>query len=116
MAVHAHVSRPWEGQQRVREILDGFYRTTPDGLIGNEDRGQMSAWYVFSALGLYQVSPGDPTYVLGAPLFPKATIRTESGRTFVIRSGGGAFASGARLNGTNWSKSWLSHAAVANGA
>ena len=63
-----------------------MYADAPDGLAGNEDCGQMSAWYVFSALGFYPVTPGSGEYVIGTPLFPEATIALENGRTFTIQA------------------------------
>ncbi|MGB7070154.1 MAG: GH92 family glycosyl hydrolase, partial [Pyrinomonadaceae bacterium] len=81
-----YTDQPWKTQKYVRKIMDEFYKNSPDGLIGNEDCGQMSAWYVLSALGFYPVSPGDPTYQLGTPLFKDAMIRLENGKTFTIRA------------------------------
>ncbi|MFM8439978.1 MAG: GH92 family glycosyl hydrolase, partial [Acidobacteriota bacterium] len=75
---------PWKTQALVRRIMDDFYHPRPDGLIGNEDCGQMSAWYVLSALGIFQVNPGEPRYTLGSPLFDKATIRLENGEAFTV--------------------------------
>lgn len=72
-------------QLRVSQILNELYSDRPDGLSGNEDCGQMSAWYVFSAMGMYQVTPGNPEYVVGSPLFDTVTIRLEHGRNFTIR-------------------------------
>ncbi|MDP2876164.1 MAG: GH92 family glycosyl hydrolase, partial [Holophaga sp.] len=82
--LYSFAGQPWKTQAMVRRILEEFYRNDPDGLIGNEDCGQMSAWYVLSALGFYSVTPGSNTYVIGTPLFPKATLRLENGKTFTI--------------------------------
>lgn len=76
--------QPRKMQERVDEILRRFYQPTPEGLIGNEDCGQMSAWYVLSALGFYQITPGDPTYTIGRPLIDEARIHLENGQTFYI--------------------------------
>jgi len=73
-------------QERLDQILYDFYQPAPDGIIGNEDCGQMSAWYVLNALGFYQPCPGDPTYVIGRPLVDQAAIRLDNGRTFTIRA------------------------------
>lgn len=76
--------RPWRTQERVRMILDTMYGTGPSGLCGNDDLGQMSAWYVFSALGFYPVCPGSPDYALGSPLVERADLHLENGRTLTI--------------------------------
>lgn len=78
--------RPWRTQSRVRGILDTMYGTGPSGLCGNDDAGQMSAWYVLSALGFYPVCPGSPDYALGSPLVSWARVRLENGRTLEIRA------------------------------
>lgn len=80
--------RPWQTQARVRHILDTMYGTGPDGLCGNDDVGQMSAWYVFSALGFYPVCPGSTEYALGSPLVKRAVVHLENGRTLEIRAEG----------------------------
>ncbi len=110
--------QPEKGQLRVREILDTLYSNAPDGLSGNEDCGQMSSWYVLSAIGLYPVNPGSPDYVIGAPLFPKVTIKLENDRSFVIRSDGddgSAVVRSARLNDRPISRSFLRHEEIAAG-
>jgi predicted alpha-1,2-mannosidase len=105
-----------EGQRRVREILDSLYANAPDGLSGNEDCGQMSAWYVMSALGLYPVAPGDPHYAIGTPLFDRATIRLEEGSALTIDARGeGAFVAGASLGDTPLASARLDHARVRQG-
>ena len=75
---------PWKGQERLDYIMREFYTNKPDGIIGNEDCGQMSAWYVMSALGFYQVAPGIPVYTLGRPMIDRALIRVKGG-AFEIR-------------------------------
>ncbi|MEP7214195.1 MAG: GH92 family glycosyl hydrolase [Acidobacteriota bacterium] len=77
---------PSKTQKRVRQIMDEFYKPTPDGLIGNEDCGQMSAWYVLSASGFYPVHPGDERYDLGTPLFKQVTYNLENGKKFTIKA------------------------------
>jgi predicted alpha-1,2-mannosidase len=113
------VGRPWKTQKRVREILDTMYTDKPDGLAGNEDCGQMSAWYVLSALGLYPVAPGDPTYSIGAPLFPVATLHLENGNTFVIEANGvddeNKYVRSVELNGERLAAPRLPHAAIVGG-
>ncbi|HUR98894.1 MAG TPA: GH92 family glycosyl hydrolase, partial [Pyrinomonadaceae bacterium] len=96
---------PSKTQYRVREILDNFYKPTPDGLIGNEDCGQMSAWYVLSASGFYSVLPGTTRYDLGTPLFKQIVFNLENGRKFVIRapkvSGSNIYINSAKWNGAS---------------
>jgi putative alpha-1,2-mannosidase len=84
--LYNYAHQPWKTQKLVRRIMDEFYKPTSDGLIGNEDCGQMSAWYVMSSLGLYQVTPGEPAYQLGTPLFREAKIHLENGKTFSIKA------------------------------
>ena len=80
------IQKPWKTQERVHEILTTMYSNTPDGISGNEDCGQMSAWYVLSSLGFYPVTPGSSQYVIGTPLFDKATIHLENGNSFTIEA------------------------------
>ncbi len=84
--LYNYVGAPWKSQEKIHQIMTEFYSPTPDGLIGNEDCGQMSAWYVFSAMGFYPVTPGMPEYVLGTPLFPEVKINLENGNSFVIKA------------------------------
>ena len=86
--LYNYIGKPWKTQEKVHQVLTEFYHAAPDGLIGNEDCGQMSAWYVLSALGIYQVCPGNERYQLSAPLFPKAKIHLENGKFFTISSAG----------------------------
>jgi hypothetical protein len=86
--LYNYADEPWKTQKLVRTILDEFYQPQPDGLIGNEDCGQMSAWYILSALGFYQVNPSQPVYTFGSPLFKEAKINLENGKTFTIRATG----------------------------
>jgi hypothetical protein len=111
--------QPWKTQALVRRLCDTMYADAPDGLAGNEDCGQMSAWFVLSALGFYPVAPGSNRYAIGAPLFPKATIRLENGRTFTIVADGvsptATYIQGAELNGAPYANAYLDHAAIAAG-
>jgi hypothetical protein len=84
--LYNYAGKPSKTQSRVRKIMDEFYKPTPDGLIGNEDCGQMSAWYVLSASGFYPVLPGDGRYDLGTPLFKQIVFNLENGKKFVIRA------------------------------
>jgi len=111
--LYNYVNQPWKTQSRVRQILDNFYRPEPDGLIGNEDCGQMSAWYVLSAAGFYPVTPGSTLYVIGTPLFPEVRFNLENGKTFVIKARGvsakNIYIRAAHLNGKAYNKSYLDH-------
>jgi putative alpha-1,2-mannosidase len=103
----------------VRDILDHQYSDTPEGLAGNDDCGQMSAWYVMSALGFYAVSPGRPLYQIGTPLFDEATILLDTGKRFHIRaegaSAGKTYIQSATLNGVPLTRSWLTHSEIVSG-
>ena len=117
--LYGYISKPWKTEQVVHKILTEFYKPAPDGLIGNEDCGQMSAWYVLSALGMYQVCPGKPEFMLAAPLFPEAKIHLESGKIFSIKansvSAKNIYVNGRKLNGAEHKKNTLSYADIMNG-
>ena len=102
---------PYKAQARVREVLTKLYSATPDGYCGDEDNGQTSAWYVFSSLGFYPVTPGVDEYVIGSPLFKKATIHLENGNTFKINSDENSesnfYIQSANLNGKSYNNSFL---------
>jgi predicted alpha-1,2-mannosidase len=84
--LYNYTPEPWKAQMHVREVMDKLYNYTPDGYCGDEDNGQTSAWYVFSALGFYPVTPGTGEYVLGSPLFKKATVTFENGESMIIEA------------------------------
>jgi predicted alpha-1,2-mannosidase len=114
---------PWKTQARVRELQRDAYDTTPSGIPGNDDCGTMSAWYVLSALGLYQVDPSRPDFVLCSPLFPQVTVRLShpyTGKTFVIRapaaSLGAQYIESVHLNGLASAKPWVSQAELVHGS
>ncbi|HZD05507.1 MAG TPA: glycoside hydrolase domain-containing protein, partial [Longimicrobiales bacterium] len=116
--LYAWAGRPDRTADRVRQILDTQYRAGPDGLAGNEDCGQMSAWYVFSALGFYPADPSSGVYVLGVPRFDEARVRVQGGTFFVraVRSGpGDRYIRSVRLNGRPWPFTWVRHEDVAAG-
>ena len=117
--LYPFAGQPWKTQALVRRIVDTMYAPQPDGEIGNDDCGQMSAWLVWSALGFYPVTPGSDQYVIGSPLFPKATIRLENGREFVVRADNvsptAVYIIGAAMNGAAYTKSYLDYAAVIAG-
>ncbi|MFC1574510.1 GH92 family glycosyl hydrolase [Gemmatimonadota bacterium] len=117
--LYNYIGMPWKTADRVREILDTQYDDTPFGLSGNEDCGQMTAWYVLSALGIYPVNPAEGAYVLGSPLFDETLIDVGGGKTFLIRALGvsdqNRYIQSARLNGLPYDRSYLWHQALANG-
>lgn len=113
------VNKPHKTQEKVHQILTELYRNTPDGISGNEDCGQMSAWYVFSALGFYPVTPGSNQYIIGKPLFPKATIYLESGKQFTISapnvSDTNQYVANIELNGKQLDRTFLYHEEIMKG-
>jgi predicted alpha-1,2-mannosidase len=113
------VGQPYKTQQRVRMILNAMYKPTPDGLGGNDDTGQMSAWYIFSSLGLYPVAPGSVDYSLGSPLVKKATLNLENGKTFKItaknQSAKNVYVTKMELNGKPYTSTSISHNTIVNG-
>ncbi|MFN8549030.1 MAG: GH92 family glycosyl hydrolase [Candidatus Eisenbacteria bacterium] len=114
--LYSVAGQPWRTQERVREIMSTMYAARPDGLAGNEDCGQMSAWYVLSALGFYSVLPGDSRYVIGSPLFQKATIHQENGKEFVVQcAGAGPFIKAAGDGAEPYQSRYLPHALVTEG-
>lgn len=117
--LYNYAQQPWKTQKYVRQILDNFYKNAPDGLIGNEDCGQMSAWYIMSASGFYPVNPGDDVYAFGTPLFPEMTYKLENGKTFTIRaknvSSKNSYILNAKLNGAPYKKAFIKHDDIMRG-
>lgn len=117
--LYSFAGRPWKTQERVRSIIDGLYHDGRDGLCGNEDCGQMSAWYVLSALGFYPVTPGSDMYVIGTPLFREASIDVGGGKRFVVRAKGvsrkSIYVRSAELNGKPYGKAYLRHGDIMAG-
>ena len=113
------VNKPYKTQERVHQILTELYKNNPDGISGNEDCGQMSAWYVFSAMGFYPVTPGSNQYIIGAPLMNKATINLENGNHFTIQannlSNENIYIASAKLNGKPLLFSYINHEDILNG-
>jgi predicted alpha-1,2-mannosidase len=111
---------PWKTQYWTREVMNRLYRATPDGYCGDEDNGQTSAWYVFSALGFYPVTPAVGQYALGAPLFPLARLHLENGRTVEIRAPGVSdarrYVQQLRVDGSSVDRNWIGHDALMRGA
>lgn len=113
------INKPHKTQEKVREILTTLYTNEPDGISGNEDCGQMSAWYVLSSMGFYAVTPGSNTYIIGAPLFEKATIHLENRNTFTIQaknlSDKNKYIASAKLNGDPHPYSYITHEDITKG-
>lgn len=113
------VNKPYKTQEKVRRILTELYRNSPDGLAGNEDCGQMSAWYVFSAMGFYPVTPGADQYIIGTPLFNKATVNLENGNNFTIKafnlSEENKYIDYVKLNGSKLKQSYISSKDILRG-
>ncbi len=111
---------PHKTQRMVNSICNEMYSDQPDGLIGNEDCGQMSAWYVFSAIGFYPVTPGSDKYIIGTPRFDKVRIKLENGNTFVVkaknRSDRNIYVKSVELNGDKYQKSYITHEDIMDGA
>jgi hypothetical protein len=114
--------QPWKTQDKVRDALSRLYVGSEigQGYPGDEDNGEMSAWWLFSAAGFYPLRAGTPTYAIGAPYFPRMLIHLENGRTIDIRAPGAddrnRYIQGMTLNGKPWAKAWLDHAELADGA
>ena len=117
--LYNYVGKPWKTQNVVRQILDEQYTNAPDGLSGNEDCGQMSAWYVLSAMGFYSVTPGLNYYTIGTPLFKKITLNLENGNTFSILasnvSNRNIYIQSATLNEKDFNQSFIKHKTIMNG-
>jgi predicted alpha-1,2-mannosidase len=111
--LYNYTGQPWKTQKHVREVLTKLYTPQADGYCGDEDNGQTSAWYVFSAMGFYPVCPGSGEYVFGAPLFNKITLQLENGKEFVIDAANNSkenfYVSGIQLNGKTWDKNYITH-------
>ena len=118
--LYNYSGEPWKAQYWVREVMNRLYLPTPDGYCGDEDNGQTSAWYVFSALGFYPVCPGSDEYILGAPLFKKATIHLENGKKVVINApennAANRYIKSMKFNKKKYPLNWLSHEAMMKGA
>ena len=111
--LYNYAGQPWKAQYWLRQVMNKMYTPGPDGYCGDEDNGQTSAWYVFSALGFYPVAPGTTQYVLGAPLFKKATIHFENGNNLVINAPNNSdkniYIESMTFNGKNYTKNYLDH-------
>ena len=123
--LYDYTSKPYKTQELVHKVMTEMYKNEPDGLIGNEDCGQMSAWYVLSALGFYPVTPGSNNYMIGSPLFPLAQINLENGKFFIINAPGvsdkniyiqsSLLSTTASLQPKKWDLPYVQHTDIANG-
>ncbi len=114
------VEQPWKTQKYVAQIMHDLYTNTPAGLCGNEDCGQMSAWYVFSAMGFYPVNPVSGLYEIGTPMFPRMQLHLEGGKTFTVVahnvSRENIYIQSVKLNGTPYDKCYITHGQIMEGA
>ena len=117
--LYDYAGEPWKTQQRIHQIVASKYLPTPGGLCGNDDCGQMSAWYIFSSMGFYPVCPGSNQYVIGSPCVKKAVISVGKGKTFTVLaprlSAKNIYIRSVLLNGRKWNKTWLTHQDIING-
>ncbi|WP_414494877.1 GH92 family glycosyl hydrolase [Stenotrophomonas maltophilia] len=117
--LYSYAGQPWRTQARLKQIMDTQYADRPDGLAGNDDVGQMSAWYVFTALGFYPVAPGSGEYILGRPFLPKTAMRLSNGKTFTIVANGlddkHTYVGSVSLNGKPLQRTFLRHEEILAG-
>ena len=118
--LYNYAGQPWKAQYWLRQVMDRMYSCSPDGYCGDEDNGQTSAWYVFSALGFYPVCPGTTQYVLGSPLFKKATLYLQNGHQVVINAinnnEDNVYIDSMTLNDKVYTKNYLEHNDLTGGA
>ena len=118
--LYNYAGEPWKAQYWLRQVMDRMYSPTPDGYCGDEDNGQTSAWYVFTALGFYPVCPASGEYVLGAPLFRRASVHLENGNTFTINAPNNSdcniYIKDMLLNGKEYRHNYITHEALTGGA
>ena len=117
--LYDYAGQPWKAQYWLREVMNRLYSATPDGYCGDEDNGQTSAWYVFSALGFYPVCPGTDQYVMGAPLFKKAVLHLENGKTFEIdapdNSSDNRYIDAMTVDGKRYTHNYITHGQILKG-
>ena len=117
--LYNYAGQPWKAQYWVRDVMNRFYSATPDGYCGDEDNGQTSAWYVFSALGFYPVCPASDEYVMGTPLFEKATLHLENGKTFTITAKDNShenfYIESAKLNSRRHTRNYITYYDIMSG-
>jgi predicted alpha-1,2-mannosidase len=117
--LYNYVGEPWKAQYWLRQVMERMYSPTPDGYCGDEDNGQTSAWYVFSALGFYPVCPASNEYVLGAPLFKRATVHLENGNSFIVDAADNSpeniYIGSMTLDGKDYTRNYVTHGALMGG-
>ncbi|MGY3053754.1 putative alpha-1,2-mannosidase [Pedobacter sp. UYEF25] len=117
--LYNYSGQPWKSQRQLRMVTSQLYNATEKGYPGDEDQGQMSSWYVLSALGIYSVCPGTDQYVIGSPVFKKATITLENGKKFVILADGNSasnvYIQSAKLNGKNFEHNFITYKNISDG-
>lgn len=117
--LYNYAGKPWKTQERIRQIMDTLSSDKPDGLAGNDDVGQMSAWYIFSAMGFYPVAPGDLTYAIGAPQIPEVSLALTDGKAFKTiahnLSKENKYIESAKLNGKPLNRSFITHQDIVEG-
>jgi predicted alpha-1,2-mannosidase len=117
--LYNYAGEPWKTQERVREVMSKLYNYTPDGYCGDEDNGQTSAWYVFSAMGFYPVAPATGEYVLGSPLFDKVIMTPQHGKPFTVLAKGNSreavYVDRAFLNGKSHLRNYIRHDELTKG-
>lgn len=117
--LYNYAGKPWRTQERIRQIMDTLSSDKPDGLAGNDDVGQMSAWYIFSAMGFYPVAPGDLSYAIGAPQVPEVTLKLANGKAFRTVAKGfsneNKYIKSIKLNGKPLNRSYITHNDIMNG-
>ncbi|HWV60631.1 MAG TPA: GH92 family glycosyl hydrolase [Sphingopyxis sp.] len=117
--LYAYAGAPWRTQERLKQIVDSQYKPTPDGLSGNDDLGQMSAWLVFTSLGFYPVAPGSNQYVIGRPFVDRAVLNLPGGKRFTVETVGlsdaNPYVGKVELNGKPLARSWISDAEIRSG-
>ena len=117
--MYNYVGQPWKGARLLRQTMNEMYKDDFDGLSGNEDVGQMSAWYVLSSMGLYQVEPAGGKYIIGSPIFDKASVNVGKGKTFSIicrdNSKENMYIQHIKLNGKPYTKSYIMYNDIMKG-
>lgn len=114
-----YAGQPWKTQRAVRHVMETEYLNAPGGLSGNDDAGQMSAWYMFAAMGFYPVCPGTPYYMLASPSFPSLTLNLENGNVFTVKAGNASekniYIQSATLNGKPYTRNYITHQDILDG-
>jgi putative alpha-1,2-mannosidase len=117
--MYAYAGNQWKTAEKVRQVMQEFYTTKTDGLAGNEDVGAMSSWYVLSSVGFYPVNPAKGIYVFGSPVFDKANLQLQGGKTFTVQtlnnSATNKYIQSITLNGKPYTKSYIQHADIVKG-